>query len=177
MINKQSRARQWYVLKTNPQAEKKVFERLKLAEFDSFLPCYIIIRQWSDRKKKVSVSLIPSVVFIHCESKELVKTYEIPGANGILNFLGKPAVVKDFEIENLKILLTSWDDELVKPILESIEDGVLVEIVRGPFKGLLATSVICKGNHRVIVNIESLGSNFVVNVPRSFLKEIIGKAA
>lgn len=167
----------WFVLKTNPQAEKKVFERLESANVQAFLPLYSTVRQWSDRKKKVMVPLIPSVVFIKCEIKDLPKTYSVPGMNNILNFLGKPAIVKEYEIENLRILLNEWDDTLITPISDKIINGELVEVVRGHFKGLLATSVNSNGNHRVVVKIESLGSNFVVNVPRSFLKKVVQKAA
>ncbi|MEY3236875.1 MAG: hypothetical protein RI883_976 [Bacteroidota bacterium] len=168
----------WYVVKTNPQTEKKVYERLLLNDFNVFLPLYSVVRQWSDRKKTISLPLIPSVIFINCTSDDLSKLYLIPGTNGILNYLGKPAVVQDYEIENLQILLKEWDGVVSKEsCTECLNDGVSVEVVRGPFKGLIATSITMNGNHRVIVEIDALGSNFVVNIPRSFLKKLNKVAA
>lgn len=167
----------WFVIKTNSQAEKKVFERLISLGFESFLPLYSTMRQWSDRKKKIYLPLIPSVVFVKCRAIDLSKTFAVPGMNGTLNYLGKPAIVKEFEIENLRILLMDWDDDIISICNDCIEEGVLVEVIRGPFKGLTATSVTKNGKHRVVVNIESLGNNFVVNVPRSFLKKLNREAA
>jgi hypothetical protein len=47
----------WLVIKTKPRAEKKLYEQLTKAGYESFLPTYVVIRQWSDRKKKVEPSI------------------------------------------------------------------------------------------------------------------------
>lgn len=163
----------WYVVKARPNTEKKVHERLLNNNFTSYLPIYSTVRQWSDRKKKVSLPLIPSVVFVNCEITDLPKLFLIPGINGILNYLGKPAVVKDLEIENLRILLNEWSDDSIAPCDEFLEEGTSIEVIQGPFKGLIATSISLNGKNRVVVKIESLGSNFLVNVPKSFVKKIV----
>ncbi len=167
----------WFVVKTNPKAEKKVYERLLSLNYTSFLPIYSTVRQWSDRKKKVHLPLIPSVVFVNCDIADLSKLFLMPGTNGILNYLGKPAIVKDHEIENLRMVMNEWSEHSVEICNEYLEEGIAVEVVRGPFKGLLATSITMNGNHRVIVKIDSLGSNFVVNIPGSFLKKLNKVAA
>ena len=51
----------WYVVKTNSRAEKKVYERLEFLGLEVYLPLVITIKQWSDRKKKVEVPLISDV--------------------------------------------------------------------------------------------------------------------
>ena len=62
---------QWFALYTRPKAEKKVEERLSLAGFDSFLPLQTVIKQWSDRKKKVEIPLINSYVFVKTNKVKL----------------------------------------------------------------------------------------------------------
>ena len=170
-------SKSWYVLKTKPMTEKKVLGRLVDKGIVAYLPLYTTLRQWSDRKKKVTVPLISSVVFIYSNPEEITKTYDIQGVNGVLKFLGKPALVKEQEIDNLRILLNEWDEEAITPCPECLEAGVSVEVIKGPFAGLIASTINLNGKNRVIVKIESLGANFQVNVPRSFLRKTNKKAA
>ena len=50
--------------------------------------------------------------------------------------------------------------------------GDKVEVIRGPFQGLIATSIEVNRTHKLIVQIESLDQRFVVHVPKSFVKKI-----
>ena len=161
----------WYVVKTNSRAEKKVHERLELLGFTVYLPLVTTIKQWSDRKKKIEVPLISSTLFVQCEETELKKLFNVLGFHYLLNFLGRPAIVRDFEIRNLRILLkenVEFDSE------ESLDvvPGDKVEVIRGPFQGLIATSIEVNRTHKLIVQIESLDQRFVVHVPKSFVKKI-----
>lgn len=54
----------WFALYTMPRTEKKVHARLASKGVDVYLPLVTTVRQWSDRKKKVQVPLIPSIVFV-----------------------------------------------------------------------------------------------------------------
>lgn len=93
----------WYAIYTKPRAEKKVFERLALSGFNAYLPLVTSIRVWSDRKKKIVTPLISSYVFVNSNYDELFSALTIQGTSGILRYLGKPAIIRDHEIENLKI--------------------------------------------------------------------------
>ena len=161
----------WFVIKTNPRAEKKVYERIISLGLNAYIPLISTIKQWSDRKKKVDLPLIPSTLFIHCLETELHKVYNVIGFHSFLYFLGKPAVVRDYEINNLKILLKE-KDSFENEEFESLSQGDLVEVIRGPFQGLIAKSVEINRSHKLIVEIEGLGQRFTVHVPRSFVKKV-----
>lgn len=165
-------ATRWYVVKTNPNAEFKSTDRLRALGFIVFLPVYHTIRLWSDRKKKVSLPLIPSTLFVYCTEAELNKVYPVPGVAGVLRYLGKPAVVQDWEIENLRIVLKELNGQHIEAVGENYVPGDYVRVVRGPFKGLYGTSVECDGKHRILITIDSIGATFTVSVPRSFVKKI-----
>ena len=60
----------WFAVYTQSRAEKKVFERLTKADFEAFLPLTTVVKQWSDRKKKVKVPLINSYVFVNTSKKK-----------------------------------------------------------------------------------------------------------
>jgi len=162
----------WFVVKTNSRTEKKVEERLRNIGFEVFLPLQTSISQWSDRIKEVSKPLISSTLFIHSTELDLKLIYNTPGFHSVLHYQNKPAIVRDFEINNLRILLKQ-DSEHQLEETSSIETGDLVEVTKGPFKGLIATSIEVNRNHKLIVEIESLGQKFVVHVSKSFVKKLV----
>ena len=54
--------RNWRAVYTKPRSEKKVAERLEEQGSEVYCPTQINLRQWSDRKKKVSAPVFPSYV-------------------------------------------------------------------------------------------------------------------
>jgi hypothetical protein len=54
----------WYVLYTNPKAEKRVSEQLTKMGITNYCPLITKVKQWSDRKKKVEEPLFTSYVFV-----------------------------------------------------------------------------------------------------------------
>ncbi|WP_323027633.1 UpxY family transcription antiterminator [Gelidibacter japonicus] len=92
----------WYVLITKPKHELKVAERLQENGFEVCCPTRIEVRQWSDRKKKVTVPLLPSMVLINIADKDRSQVFTVPGALRYLFWLGEPAVVPEKEVQVLK---------------------------------------------------------------------------
>lgn len=160
---------EWFAVYTRYKTEKRVEERLSHAGFDSFLPLQTVIKQWSDRKKKIQVPLINSYVFVKSNQKDLAQIYQVTGVVNILKYLGNYAVVKNSEIENLRIL--SKNGFPMKSFGSSINlsKGTKVTISNGPFKGLYATYLMNAGKHKVIVEIETLGSYVEVTMPLNLI--------
>ena len=161
---------QWFVVYTKPQAEKRVAERLHLAGFEVYLPLVEELKQWSDRKKKVQRPLISSVVFVRTAPVQLFGVFDMQGVSRILRYLGKPAVVQPQEILNLQILLQQAS--LPAQALDTLEPGMSIEVVRGPFKGIIGTAVKVLNTLRVQIDIRHLGVAFHVNVPKSFVRTL-----
>ena len=163
----------WFAVYTKARAEKKVFERLTARGFNAYLPLVTSVKEWSDRKKKVVTPLISSYVFVNIHKDAVFDALQIQGTAGILRYLGKPAIIRDHEIENLKILLN--DIQQVTKFEDIVyEKGEEVEVIKGPFTGLIAQSVCIQGKHRIIVEIEAMGSRMEVNVPLTFVKKRVG---
>ena len=55
----------WFALYTRHRFEKKVAARLEDKGIESFLPLHTVLRQWSDRRKKVEEPLFNCYVFVH----------------------------------------------------------------------------------------------------------------
>ena len=92
----------WLVLYTNPQAEMKVAERLIRIGIEAYCPSRIEIRQRSDRKKKIFVPLLPSMVLVNIEEREKNKVFDVQGVVRYLYWLGQPTKVSFDEVLTLK---------------------------------------------------------------------------
>jgi transcription antitermination factor NusG len=160
----------WYVIKTHARAEKKVAERLTASGFHVYLPLQKTVKIWSDRKKKVEQPLIASTLFVYTTAEALNGVYTCQGVHSVLRFLGKPAVVQEHEIENLRILLQETHDKTLQAT-DRLQQGDPVRVIRGPFQGLLATAVETAQRFRVVVELPTLGTGFVVNVPKSYVRK------
>jgi transcription antitermination factor NusG len=165
----------WFVVKTNSRAEKKVYDRILGMGIKAYLPLVNTIRQWSDRKKKIEVPLISSTLFVFCSVNELAKLYSIQGFHSVLYYLNKPAVVRHYEINNLKLLLQeNLDVEIAN--FEQLVEGDKVEVINGPFQGLIATSMLIERKHKLIIEIEGIEQKYMLHIPRSFVKKLIGNS-
>jgi len=162
----------WFAVFTNPKAEKKVAERLEDSGFEVYLPLMTTIRQWSDRKKKVKVPLINSYVFVRTTKMNLKETLKTPGVVTILKYLKSPAIIRDYEINNMRILLREevGEEGFEKLNMRAIKKGEPVEILHGPFSGLQAEYIQHQGKYSVVVRTEALGSIIVVHVDSDHIK-------
>ena len=121
----------WYVLYTNPRAEKKVAAQLAALGFKVYCPLVIRLQQWSDRKKKVEMPLFSSYVFVNVEEHLREKVFGVKGVVRYLYWLGKPAVVRDEEIEEIKKWLAT---DYIHAEVEHMCKGDTLKIKDGPFK-------------------------------------------
>ena len=92
----------WFVLHTKPRFEKKVEERLLSFGIEAYCPVRKEIRLWSDRKKKVDVPVLPSMVLVKLEEKNVNDVFNVNGVIRYMFWLGKRAIVRQKEIDILK---------------------------------------------------------------------------
>lgn len=148
----------WYALYTESRQEKKVTARLEKLGIEVYCPLIIQERQWSDRKKKVEVPLLPSYVFVKLESHKRELVFQIPGIVRYLYWLGQPAIIKDSEIETLQKWLM---DKVVSFEVIGIQPGAEYEIPSGPFMG--QKGIIEKVNkNQVTLILEQLGVKIIL---------------
>tara|TARA_R100000935_G_C2823478_1_gene160998 strand:- start:889 stop:1362 length:474 start_codon:yes stop_codon:yes gene_type:complete len=96
----------WYVIRTKPRHEIKSADILKNLGLEIYCPVVTEVRQWSDRKKKVTLPLFNSYIFAKMELKNRNEVFQAPGILCFVDWLGKPAIVRDEEIE----IIQSWLD-------------------------------------------------------------------
>jgi transcriptional antiterminator RfaH len=91
-------SKNWFVLFTKPRNELKVLERLTAIGIEAYTPCKIEVRQWSDRKKKTRVPLLPSMVLVRLQERQVNQVFEVPGVVRYLFEHGKRAMVSNQEV-------------------------------------------------------------------------------
>ena len=96
----------WHVIYTKPRAEKKVEEMLNNFGIEAYCPVKQEIKQWSDRKKKIFVPVLPSMVLVNIDEKQRNKVFDITGVVRYMFWLKKHAIVKNDEVDSLKKLLS-----------------------------------------------------------------------
>jgi transcription antitermination factor NusG len=147
-------SRKWYVLYTKPRNEKKVTERLSAAGYEIYCPVIRTLRQWSDRKKKVSLPMFPSYVFSRVDENERQLVVRDPGVLNFVFWLGKPAEIRDREIDAIRNIESRGADIRVEG--GRPEPGQYVAIPEGPFRGM--TGRVDKVDRtRMLIYIEQLG--------------------
>ncbi len=91
----------WYVLYTKPRCEKKVEEQLLNLGINAFCPTRPEIKTWSDRKKTINVPLLPSMVLVNIDDKDINRVFASSLVIRYMFWLGKRAVVRQSEIDIL----------------------------------------------------------------------------
>ncbi|HEX4850203.1 MAG TPA: UpxY family transcription antiterminator [Puia sp.] len=158
--------RKWYAIYTRPRWEKKVHQLLTEKNIESYCPLNKVRRKWSDRMKTVEEPLFKSYVFVKIKNEEQP---EIRMTNGVVNFVywqGKPAVVKDKEIEVIRKFLNEYENVIAEPI--QLKPDNKVRIQRGIFMDKEAKVIKVMGN-KVQVLIESIGYSLIAFLDKSNL--------
>ena len=126
----------WYVLYTKPNFEIKVADGINAHGINAYCPTFTQIKQYSDRKKKVQKPLLPSYVLVQLSEQDRPKVFNIPGVVRYLFWLGKPAVVREEEIELLRNNLKGVFDDVK---ISKLSIGKEYTIPSGPLKGQKGT--------------------------------------
>ncbi len=161
--------KKWWVLYTKPRWEKKVHLFLTEKGLESYCPLNRVRKKWSDRVKTVEEPLFKSYVFVRVMEEEHTK---VRMTNGVVNFvywLGKPAVVKDKEIEIIRKFLNEYENVMVEPL--KLQPETKVRVQRGIFMDKEAIVKRVLGN-KVQVAIESIGYSLVAYLDKSNLAMI-----
>ena len=149
----------WFVLYTSARAEKKVAERLKDIGVDVYLPLHKSKRKWSDRVKEVELPLFYSYVFVRIPEHKLRDLLQVYGVSRILFYLGRPAVVKDAEIDAIKEFLTIAENKKI------ISAGDRVQILVGAMENKKG-EVLKVEDKLVTLYLEELGAKIYVSLSK-----------
>jgi transcriptional antiterminator RfaH len=160
----------WYAIYTNPRAEKKTALLLNQRGVEVYLPLLKSLKQWSDRKKWVEDPLFRSYVFVRVSEREYLDVLQVYGVVKYITFSGKAAIIRDDQIDNIKLLLSSESELDISD--HHFEKGESVVIKAGPFLGLKGELIETKNAKRFLVRFDQLGKSIVLNIPSVYLEPV-----
>ena len=146
----------WYVLYTAARAEKQVKERIDALGVECWLPLHRTPRVWSDRVKMVDIPLFSSYVFVRCTDPVLRDLIRVYGVSRIVYYNGKPAVVRQTEVDAIKEFLEMASEH---PLIAGDE----VEILCGAMKSVSGKVKKIKKSHALLF-LEQLGATVCVRL-------------
>jgi transcription antitermination factor NusG len=122
--------KQWYAVYTRARWEKKVADLLTRKDIENYCPLNRVKKQWADRKKMVLEPLFTSYVFVKVAEKEHVQLKKTDGVINLVYWLGKPAVIREVEIDTIHRFLGEHQNIKLEKTPVNIND--MVRVISGP---------------------------------------------
>jgi len=162
----------WYAVYTKPRWEKKVSLLLEKKGLEYYCPLNKVRRKWSDRYKVIEEPLFKSYVFVYITEEEKTRVRLSDGVVNFVYWMGKPAMIKQAEIEMIRKFLKEYEDVQANPV--KIAAGERVRVKTGLMmdtEGL----VIKVLNNRAYVLLESLGYELTAQFEKTNLEPVANK--
>jgi transcription antitermination factor NusG len=141
----------WYALQVRPKYEKISETGLQNKGYEVFLPTYRK-RQETDRTA-IDRPLFPGYLFCRMTQEFKGQIVTTPGVMKILSFGGHAAVVKDQEIEDIRVLVRS---DVMREPWQYLPAGCIVQVCSGPLQGLTGVLLSIKDTRHIIVSVSIL---------------------
>jgi transcription antitermination factor NusG len=160
-----------FAVYTKPRWEKKVNKLLEQKRIECWCPLRKIEKQWSDRKKIVEEPLFTSYVFVHIDDTERTPVLMTDGVLNFVYHVGKPAVIRDEEIDIIKKYLSEKQASVSVQSLNSLDENTRIKVNHGVFMDTTGT-VLKGGKKKVFVKLESLDQVMIVEFPVEYLSPL-----
>ncbi len=143
----------WYVIHTKPRGEKKAEEQLLSLGINAYCPTRYEIRLWSDRKKRIQVPVLPSMVLVNIDDKDINRVFECSAVVRYMFWLGKRAKVRQSEVDVLKKYLKG-DYNLINSKLSNINVGDNFSLLSFNNERGIVNRI---SNNNIWINLKSIG--------------------
>ena len=158
----------WYAIWTRSRHEQAVREQLEQRHIEAFLPTITRWSRWKDRKKKIDWPLFPGYCFARFDPNESLPVLKCTGVVNIVSFDGKPAAIPEFELDSIRVLVGS---ELQFDPCPLIHEGMMVEVVHGPLKGVKGRLMRKDAQRaRLVLSVDLIGQAVSVEVDAADVK-------
>ncbi len=158
----------WYAVYTKPRWEKKVAAILTSRNIENYCPLNKVQRQWSDRKKTIEEPLFKSYVFVNVEERGHVDVKRVDGVLNFVSWLNKPAIIRDEEIETIKLFLNDHQNVYLEKADVNLNDRV--RILSGPL--MTREGNVLEIKHKTVkVLLPSLGFTLVAEISKTNLEK------
>lgn len=152
----------WMVIYTRSNFERRIDKSLKEQGILAYCPVITSRNKWADRIKTVEKPFFPSYLFVKANPLQLSKIRYVPGVIDLISNNGKPVIISDNEIEQIKIITQSYTDVQVVS-LKSLKVGDKVKVNNGVLFNMEGLVNKIMGT-KVLMVIEQLDCAVIVKV-------------
>lgn len=159
----------WHVIYTKSRFEKAVAQKLNEANIEAYCPVLKTQRKWSDRYRWVEEPLFRSYCFVRISDQDRNRIYSVNGVVKYLTDCGRPAIVRDHEIDVVKQWLNEFSHEAV--LTESFFEKDRVRLGNGILLGREA-EIVEVGKKCLILELAVLGVQIKVDLRKNNLVKL-----
>ena len=153
---------QWFAIWTRSRHEQVVREQLERKHVQAFLPTITRWSRWKDRKKKIDWPLFPGYCFARFDPAHSLPILKCSGVVSIVSVEGKPAPIPEIELDSIRLLV---DTELQYDPCPLIREGIMVEVVHGPLRGVVGRLLRKdQSRARLVLSVDLIGQAVSVEV-------------
>ncbi len=165
-----SSAVQWFAIWTRSRHELIVRDQLVRKNIEAFLPTIIRWSRWKDRTKKIDWPLFPGYCFARFDAANTLPVLTCVGVAKIVCFNSNPAPIPEYQIESIRLLVTSALKFDPCPL---IQEGMMAEVVAGPLRGMIGRLVRKDaGRARLVLSVDLIGQALTVEVAAADVKPV-----
>ncbi len=161
MASDRRQERCWLAAYTRSRHESLVADQLNVKGVESLLPTYEKLSRWSDRVRRSRAPLFPGYVFVHVSNDERVPVLQTMGVVNIVSVAGRPAPLRNDEIE--KIRVCGANAELTEPH-PFLKIGHQVRVKHGPFAGWEGILLEKQNDTRLVITVEQIMRSVAINI-------------
>lgn len=176
---------QWFLMRASYGQEEKACRYLREQGLKVFLPKWKKERIRNGKKTRIEVSMIPNTLFVYSNIEQL---HGYIGKEPISFFhhyyettihkIGsgvsrKPIIVPTSQMNSFMLWVgIEGADKIYKDGKFNFPKGALVRVIDGDFAGFTGNVVRYKGQTRVGISIDNIGTIFTAYIPKSLLVKI-----
>jgi len=159
---------QWFAVWTRSRHEHVVREQLEQRHVEAFLPTIPRWSRWKDRKKKIDWPLFPGYCFARFDPADTLPVLKCTGVVSIVSVEGRPAPIPQVELDSIRLLIAS---DLQYDPCPLIREGMMVEVVHGPLRGVVGRLVRKEPlKARLVLSVDLIGQAVSVEVDAADVK-------
>ena len=183
-VQKEEEIPHWYALRTTYGREKKAYDYMTAKGITAFYPTTDTVKLIKGKRKIVTESRLPNIFFAY-GTEEQLKSFVYDNVN--LPFLRfyyrhfhfgnkvekEPLIVPDNQIQSLRVICNADADDIIvsNDEVPKFQQGQMVRIVEGKFKGVTGIVARYQGQQRVGIVIDGLLTMATAYIPSAFIEE------
>ncbi len=154
--------KEWYAVYTVVRHEKSVNLALAERNIETFLPVREVVSQWTDRKKKVHLSLFPGYLFVSISLRD--KYLDVLNTRGVVRVLGTNGVPSPVPLEQVDAVRRLLKSNVKYDPYPYFTQGKEVVVINGPFEGIRGRISGRRGEYRLILSVDIIRRSVAVEV-------------